>query len=88
MYETIHDNSAHGGPHRRYTTLFHTVVDVLISAFSFSFHGSMGSSLSELKRVQRVKKSERVNALNVEMRYALYPFGDYSQPIVCLLCVR
>ena len=48
VYETIRDNSAHVGPHHRYTTLFHTVVDVLISAFSFSFHGSMGSSLSEL----------------------------------------
>ena len=48
VYDTIRSASVHHEANHRFTSLFHTLVDVLITAFTSDFKGSKGSSLSEL----------------------------------------
>ena len=48
VYASIKETSIHREANHRFTSLFHTIVDVLISAYTFDFKGSVGSSLSEL----------------------------------------
>jgi hypothetical protein len=48
VYDIIRDTSVHQEANHRFTSLFHTLVDVLIAAHAAEFLGSRGSSLSQL----------------------------------------
>jgi hypothetical protein len=56
VYDAIRESSpsAHHLASHRFTSVFHTLVDVLISAYTHEFKGSAGSSLSELVELLNV----------------------------------
>mmetsp|Transcript_7434 Transcript_7434/g.12491 ORF Transcript_7434/g.12491 Transcript_7434/m.12491 type:complete len:295 (+) Transcript_7434:184-1068(+) len=54
VYDTVRDKSAHHEAHHRFTSLFHTIVDVLITAHTREFLGTPGSSLTELVSLMNV----------------------------------
>jgi hypothetical protein len=54
VYDTVRDTSVHHEANHRFTSLFHTIVDVLITAYTQDFMGTVGSSLSELVTLMNV----------------------------------